>query len=59
MSAALADPFKDEGWTEAFRELLAQRTNTPNFERLAADISEMEGEVSGAAVAWYAKARGL
>ncbi len=58
MSAALADPFKDEGWTEAFRELLAQRTNTPNFERLASDIREMEAEVSTAAEAWYAKARG-
>lgn len=57
MSAALADPFKDEGWTEAFRELLAQRTNTPNFERLASDIKEMEAEVSAAAGAWYAKAR--
>jgi glutamate-ammonia-ligase adenylyltransferase len=59
MSAALADPFKDEGWTEAFRELLAQRTNTPNFERLAGDIREMEAEVSAAAEGWYAKARGL
>ena len=59
MSAALADPFKDEGWTEAFRELLVQRTNTPNFERLASDISEMEGEVSAATEAWYAKARAL
>lgn len=56
MSAALADPFKDEGWTEAFRELLAQRTNTPNFERLAADVREMEAEVSAAAEGWYARA---
>ena len=31
MSAALADPFKDEGWTDAFRELLAQLTNMPEF----------------------------
>ncbi len=57
MSAALADPFKEEGWTEAFRELLAQRTNTPNFERLASDIREMEAEVSAAGEAWYARAR--
>lgn len=56
MSAALADPFKDEGWTEAFRELLAQRTNTPNFERLASDVREMEAEVSAAAEGWYARA---
>lgn len=59
MSAALVDPFKDEGWTEAFRELLAQRTNSPSFARLAADIAEMQGEVSAAAEKWYAKARGL
>ena len=59
MSAALADPFKDEGWTDAFRELLAQRTNTPNFARLADDIAEMEREVAAAAEAWYAKARTL
>jgi [glutamine synthetase] adenylyltransferase / [glutamine synthetase]-adenylyl-L-tyrosine phosphorylase len=59
MSAALADPFKDEGWTEAFRELLAQRTNTPNFERLAEDLREMQGEVSTAAARWYEQARTL
>ncbi|MDC9823854.1 bifunctional [glutamine synthetase] adenylyltransferase/[glutamine synthetase]-adenylyl-L-tyrosine phosphorylase [Devosia sp. ZB163] len=59
MSAALADPFQDQGWTPAFRELLAQRTNTPNFERLASDVREMEGEVSAAADAWYAHARTL
>ena len=59
MSAALADPFKDEGWTTAFRELLAQRTNTPNFERLAGDLREMQDEVSAAAARWYEKARGM
>jgi glutamate-ammonia-ligase adenylyltransferase len=59
MSAALADPFKDEGWTDAFRELLAQRTNSPNFERLASDVREMEAEVSAAMEAWYAKARAM
>lgn len=59
MSAALSDPFKDEGWTDAFREMLAQRTNTPNFQRLVDDIAEMRGEVSGAAEGWYGRARGL
>lgn len=59
MSAALADPFKDEGWTEAFRELLAQRTNSPNFDRLASEIAQMQREVSAAAENWYAKARQL
>lgn len=59
MSAALADPFKDEGWTEAFRELLAQRTNTPNFDRLTEDLREMQDEVSAAAARWYERARTL
>lgn len=59
MSAALSDPFKDEGWTEAFRELLAQRTNSPNFERLAEDLREMQDEVSAAAARWYERARTL
>jgi len=56
MSAALADPFKDEGWTDAFRELLAQRTNSPTFERLAADIKDMQVEVSATAAGWYERA---
>jgi glutamate-ammonia-ligase adenylyltransferase len=59
MSAALADPFKDEGWTPAFRELLAQRTNMPTFDRLEVEIRAMEREVSAAGEAWYARARGL
>ncbi|RYE88082.1 MAG: bifunctional [glutamine synthetase] adenylyltransferase/[glutamine synthetase]-adenylyl-L-tyrosine phosphorylase, partial [Hyphomicrobiales bacterium] len=58
MSAALSDPFKDEGWTDAFRELLAQRTNTPTFQRLVDDIAEMRAEVSAAAEGWYERARG-
>jgi glutamate-ammonia-ligase adenylyltransferase len=57
MSAALADPFKDDGWTGAFRELLARQTNTPTFERLVEDLREMQGEVSTAAAGWYARAR--
>ncbi len=59
MSAALADPFKDAGWTEAFRELLAQRTNSPSFERLASDLKDMQAEVRAAAERWYQRARGL
>ncbi|HEV7276169.1 MAG TPA: bifunctional [glutamine synthetase] adenylyltransferase/[glutamine synthetase]-adenylyl-L-tyrosine phosphorylase [Devosiaceae bacterium] len=57
MSAALADPFRDEGWTDGFRELLAQRTNSPSFERLADDLRSMQQEVIAAAAEWYAKAR--
>ena len=59
MGAALADPFNDDGWTEAFRDLLAQLTNTPSFARLQDDLKEMASEVSGAAERWYARARGL
>jgi glutamate-ammonia-ligase adenylyltransferase len=59
MSAALADPFKDEGWTASFRELLAQLTNYPSFERLSDDIKSMQGEVELVAANWYARARTL
>jgi glutamate-ammonia-ligase adenylyltransferase len=59
MSAALADPFKDEGWTQSFRELLAQLTNYPSFERLTDDLKSMQGEVSAAAAGWYERARSL
>ncbi len=59
MSAALADPFKDEGWTPAFRDLLAQITNTPDFPRLAADLTEMQHEVQAASAGWYETARQL
>ncbi len=57
MSAALADPFKDEGWTTAFRDLLAGLTNYPSFERLGDDLAAMRAEVSAAAEGWYEKAR--
>jgi glutamate-ammonia-ligase adenylyltransferase len=57
MSAALVDPFKDEGWTDAFRDLLAQLTNTPSFLRLTEDLVGMQGEVREAAARWYERAR--
>jgi glutamate-ammonia-ligase adenylyltransferase len=53
MSACLVDPFRDEGWTEAFRDLLAQLTNEPAFDRLREDLSSMEAEVSEASSAWF------
>ncbi|RYE11161.1 MAG: bifunctional [glutamine synthetase] adenylyltransferase/[glutamine synthetase]-adenylyl-L-tyrosine phosphorylase [Hyphomicrobiales bacterium] len=59
MSAALANPFKDDGWTDAFRDLLAQLTNSPNFLRLSDDLVEMQGEVRAATAKWYEKARTL
>ncbi|HEY4203299.1 MAG TPA: bifunctional [glutamine synthetase] adenylyltransferase/[glutamine synthetase]-adenylyl-L-tyrosine phosphorylase [Devosiaceae bacterium] len=59
VSAALVDPFKEEGWTLAFQELLAGLTHYPSFERLADDLGGMQAEVSAAAAQWYEKARGL
>ena len=59
MSAALADPFRDQGWTAGFRDLLARITNYPSFERLADDLKQMQSEVQSIAAEWYAKARGL
>ncbi len=57
MSAALADPFKDDGWTQGFRELLARRLNMPTFARLAEELRGMQDEVLAAAEGWYARAR--
>lgn len=59
MSAALADPFREEGWTSGFRELLAGLTNYPSFERLSDDLAAMQLEVRAAAENWYAKAARL
>jgi glutamate-ammonia-ligase adenylyltransferase len=58
MSACLVDPLKDEGWTPAFRELVARRTNYPEFSRLEVDIGVMRGEVSAAAAKFYARMKG-
>ena len=58
MSACLLDPFKDEGWTSAFRELVARRTNYPDFARLEADIGAMRAEVSAAAAQFYEAMKG-
>ena len=57
MSAALADPFREEGWTDAFRDLVAQLANQPSFARLTEELREMQAEVSTAALAWYGRAK--
>jgi len=59
MSSALASPFKEDAWTPAFKELLAQLAHYPDFGRLALDIVQMQAEVEAAASAWYAKAAQL
>jgi glutamate-ammonia-ligase adenylyltransferase len=59
MSSALVNPFKDEAWTAAFKELLAGLTHYPDFTRLELDLKAMQAEVHAASDAWYARARGL
>jgi len=58
MSACLVDPFKDEGWTPAFRELLARRANYPDFARLEVDIKAMAQEVQAAEKGFYPRIAG-
>ncbi|HEY0034365.1 MAG TPA: bifunctional [glutamine synthetase] adenylyltransferase/[glutamine synthetase]-adenylyl-L-tyrosine phosphorylase, partial [Devosia sp.] len=52
MSSALVSPFKEEAWTDAFKDLLAGLTHYPDFERLDLDLQQMQREVSEAAAAW-------
>ena len=59
MSSALVSPFKDEAWTEAFKELLAGLTHYPDFGRLELDLTSMRAEVSAAVAKWYERARTL
>jgi glutamate-ammonia-ligase adenylyltransferase len=59
MSSALINPFKDEAWTDAFKELLAGLTHYPDFGRLQLDIAQMRAEVRDAAFQWYDKASTL
>jgi glutamate-ammonia-ligase adenylyltransferase len=59
MSSALISPFKQEAWSEAFKDLLAGLTNYPDFGRLELDLAEMQGEVERAASAWYERAAQL
>jgi glutamate-ammonia-ligase adenylyltransferase len=57
MSAALTDPFRDESWSRAFKDLLAGLTHYPSFERLADDLASMQQDVTAIAGRWYEKAR--
>jgi glutamate-ammonia-ligase adenylyltransferase len=59
MSSALVSPFKEEAWSPAFQDLLAQLCHYPDFGRLALDVADMQGEVAAAAKAWYETARTL
>lgn len=59
VSAALPSPFKEEGWTSAFKELLAGLTHYPDFGRLQLDLATMRDEVGAGAAQWYRQARYL
>ncbi len=56
MSSALVSPFKEEAWSPAFKELVAQLCHYPDFGRLALDVQDMQAEVEAAAQGWYDKA---
>jgi glutamate-ammonia-ligase adenylyltransferase len=59
MSAALTNPRAQTPWGGAFKELLAQLTNYPDFRRLQEDLKTMQAEVSAVAARWYEKAKEL
>ena len=59
MSSALVSPFKEEAWSPAFKELLAQLCHYPDFGRLTLDVEQMRGEVAAAAKGWYERAVSL
>jgi glutamate-ammonia-ligase adenylyltransferase len=59
VSAALLHPFRDEEWTDPFKDLLARLAAAPSFPRLADDLATMRHEVTAAATAWYQKAARL
>jgi glutamate-ammonia-ligase adenylyltransferase len=59
MSAALTAPRADAAWGSGFKDLLAQLTHYPSFDRLEADLAGMAEEVRAAAGRWYEAARRL
>ncbi len=59
MSSALISPFKEEAWSPAFKDLLAQLAHYPDFARLELDVLEMRAEVAAAAADWYERALSL
>lgn len=59
MSISLLDPFKPEGWTNAFKVLLAQLVNYPSFANLEVDLKVMQADVTDIAQRWYALAPSL
>ncbi len=59
MSSALISPFKEDAWSPAFKDLLAQLAHYPDFGRLELDVQQMQGEVAAAAASWYEQAISL
>ncbi len=57
IAACLSRPFAPESWNDAFRELLAQLTNYPDFERLQQDVLLMRKQVRVASEQWFGGAK--
>ncbi|MCB1516388.1 MAG: bifunctional [glutamine synthetase] adenylyltransferase/[glutamine synthetase]-adenylyl-L-tyrosine phosphorylase [Hyphomicrobiaceae bacterium] len=55
MSASLAEPFNEDGWTDAFKDQLARLCNAPDFERLTDDIERAELAVRTGRDLWFAR----
>lgn len=58
MSACLADPVKSEGWTDAFKALLARSNNFPDFARMETELSEMQSRATAAFADWVGSTGG-
>ncbi|MCB9993446.1 MAG: bifunctional [glutamine synthetase] adenylyltransferase/[glutamine synthetase]-adenylyl-L-tyrosine phosphorylase [Hyphomicrobiaceae bacterium] len=55
MSASLAEPFREEGWTDAFKDQLARLNNAPDFERLVATVENATATVRAGRDLWFEK----
>lgn len=55
MSTCLLDPFHDQGWTTAFKDLLAHLLDAPDFAFLESEVEAMKLDVRQAAQSWYGR----
>ncbi len=56
MSICLVNPFSEESWTGAFRELLLELTHFPDFDRLQLALEQGQKRVQEIAASWYERA---
>lgn len=59
MSICLVNPFSQESWTGAFRELLLELTHFPDFDRLQLALEQGQKRVQKIAASWYETAAKL